>query len=249
VWKVDVLLSGNWRGATSALISNGRDHIVVDTGMPHEAHQLVDALQKRSIHPSDVHTVVNTHFHIDHVLNNVLFPKSVIYASQESYQWCRSAYSALLDEQNWPQLALKFYPETFEYERAEELMGKLRKLALRWWDPKRLGDPSQFRWVETQALPDGLQCLMTSGHVPGHVSLIVNPENGPTVVAGDALLTRENDEQVLTMIPHNRQQFCKDRARILAMQARILPGHDRDFSTISNSEGNLLFPPETLPRT
>ena len=72
---------------------------------------------------------------------------------------------------------------------------------------------------------------MTNGHVPGHVSVIVHNGDQPTVIAGDAVLTREHDENVFTMIPHNRKQFQHDRARILAMMGRILPGHDGEFSS------------------
>jgi glyoxylase-like metal-dependent hydrolase (beta-lactamase superfamily II) len=232
-WKVDVLLPGSWHGATCVLLSNRHHHVIVDTGMPHEAHAIVKALQLRDLRPTDIQTVINSHFHIDHVSNNALFPGSEIFGSQESYDWCRAAYSDLLDQQNWKRLALKYYPETFDYEQAEEMMGKLRKLALRWWDPKRLGDMSQFRWIEKHALPDELECLVTSGHVPGHASIIVHGEQR-TVIAGDALLSRTHDEKVLTMIPHHRKQYQEDRARILAMQARILPGHDLEFSTPSS---------------
>lgn len=230
-WDVSVLLPGTWRGATSVLIANDRHRMVVDTGMAHEAHLLVKALEKKGVRPSDIDLVFNTHFHIDHVLNNSLFPNSAIYGSQQCYDWCRAAYADLLDEQNWEKLALKYYPETYDYERSEELMGKLRKLALRWWDPRRLGDPSQFRWVETHPLPEDLECLVTSGHVPGHVSLIIHGQDGRVVVAGDALLTRDHDEQVLTMIPVNRKLFQQDRERILSIPGRILPGHDQEFST------------------
>jgi glyoxylase-like metal-dependent hydrolase (beta-lactamase superfamily II) len=73
-WKVSVLLTGSWRGATSVLLSNQRQHIVVDTGLPHEAHQLLNTLKQRGLAPADVGTVINTHFHVDHVLNNALFP-------------------------------------------------------------------------------------------------------------------------------------------------------------------------------
>jgi glyoxylase-like metal-dependent hydrolase (beta-lactamase superfamily II) len=234
-WTVDVLLTGNWRGATSVLLTDGRLRILVDTGMAHEAHQLVKALEARGLQPSDIQVVINTHFHVDHVLNNCLFSNSRIYASQESYDWCRSVYSDLRDDQNWEKLVLKYYPETFEHAKAKEYMGNLRKLALRWWDLKRLGEVSQFRWVETQALPEGLEGLLTSGHVPGHVSVIVHGRE-PAVIAGDALLTREHDEQVLTMIPHNRAQFQRDRARLLARRGRIVPGHDQEFS-ISLGQG------------
>jgi glyoxylase-like metal-dependent hydrolase (beta-lactamase superfamily II) len=232
-WKVDVLLPGSWHGATCVLLSNKRHHVIVDTGMPHEAHGIVKALQVRGLRPTDIQTVINSHFHIDHALNNVLFPGSEIFGSQESYDWCRAAYSDLLDP-NWERLALKYYPETFDYEQAEEMMGKLRKLALRWWDPIRIGNISQFRWIEKHALPDELECFVTSGHVPGHASIIVHGETQRTVIAGDALLSRIHDEKVLTMIPHHRQQYQEDRARILAMRARILPGHDLEFYTPSS---------------
>ncbi len=235
-WKVEVLLVGNWRGATSVLISNGRHHMVVDPGMAHEARQLVKALEEKGLRPSDIGTVINTHFHVDHVLNNSLFPSSRIYAPQVSFDWCCSLYSDLRDDLTWEKLVLKYYPETFEYEKAKALMATLRKFALRWWDTKRLGDPSQFRWVETEPLPDGLESVVTSGHVPGHLSVIVPTAEQETVIAGDALLTRDLDEQVLTMIPHNREQFHRDRARILSMRGRIFPGHDREFSTSDVSD-------------
>lgn len=233
-WKTDVLLSGDWRGATCALLSNAGHHIIVDTGMPHEAYRLVEALEKRQLHPSDIQTIINTHFHLDHVLNNCLFPAAEIYATQQSYEWCCAVYSDLQDEPNWERLMLKYYPQVGDYEKAQDLKTALRRYALRWWDRQRLGDPSRFRWIETHPRLDNLEFLVTSGHVPGHASVIVHNGDQPTVIAGDAILTREHDESVFTMIPHNREQFQRDRARLLAMKARFLPGHDVEFS---NSDG------------
>jgi N-acyl homoserine lactone hydrolase len=230
-WNIEPLLVGSWRGATSVLISDGRHPIVVDSGMPHEAHLLLEALDARGLKPEDIRTVINTHFHVDHVLNNSLFPNSTIFASQESHDWCSALYSDLRDEQNWEKLVLKYYPETYEYERAAALMHQLRKLALRWWDTKRLGDPGRFRWLEHDALPEGLEAVLTSGHVPGHVSIVVSNGDAPTVVAGDAVLSGEDDAEILTMIPHHRAQFLKDRERIRALGGRILPGHGPEFAS------------------
>ncbi len=241
-WKVEVLLTGSWRGASSVLLSNGRHHIVVDTGLPHEAYHLVQALGKKGLEPGDVGTVVNTHFHVDHVLNNSIFRHSLIFASQKSHDWCCSLYSDVREENGWEKLALKYYPETYDYEQAKENMAKLRKFALRWWDVKRLGSRSQFRWIETRPLPDGIEALVTSGHVPGHASLIVHQAGRRTIVAGDALLSRENEEKVLTMIPVNRKQFELDRARILSLGGHIVPGHDRDFSPATNGGADLAGP-------
>src|SRR5439155_4384766 len=235
-WKVEVPLPGSWRGATSVLISNGHHHVLVDSCMPHESHQLVKALEQRGLRLEDVTSLVNTHFHIDHVLNNNLFPAAGIYATQQSHDWCQSMYSDLADNQNWEKLALKYYPEMHEYEKAHQHMVNLRKIALRWWDLKRLGAPEQFRWLETHSLPDGIGSFISSGHLPGHVSLVVDPGEQPTLVAGDALLSREREDQVATMIPYNRNQFLKDRNRVLEMGGRILPGHDRGFCFSSKSE-------------
>jgi glyoxylase-like metal-dependent hydrolase (beta-lactamase superfamily II) len=233
-WKVEELLPGSWRGATSVLISNRHHHIVVDTGMPHESHAILRALEERDIQSADIQTVINTHFHIDHVLNNNLFPHAEIHGTQESHDWCQSLYSDVADDQNWEKLVLRYYPETPEHPYARQHMVKLRRFALRWWDLKRLGVPEQFRWIETHPLPDGIEPLITSGHVPGHVSLLVHTEEGTTIVAGDALLSREHEERVATMIPHNSRQFQLDRARLLALGGRILPGHDHAF--ISQNE-------------
>ncbi|PYV09303.1 MAG: hypothetical protein DMG23_11225 [Acidobacteria bacterium] len=228
-WKVEVLLAGSWRGATSVLLSNGRSHAVVDTGLPHEAHQLVSALGARGLRPEDVKILINTHFHVDHVLNNWLFPSAQIYAPKESYDWCRSLYDDLLDQHDWARLVLKYYPETFEYVKAKENLEKMRNFVLRWWDVKRLGAPTQFKWLENENLPEDIEVVRTSGHVPGHVSLIIRNSNGTTVIAGDVVLSREHEERVLTMIPFNRKQFQADRARLLSIHGRMIPGHDREF--------------------
>jgi glyoxylase-like metal-dependent hydrolase (beta-lactamase superfamily II) len=234
-WKVETLLPGSWRSAASVLLSNGSRHLVVDTGMPHEEHLLVSALQQRGLIASDVDAVINTHFHIDHVLNNSLFAGCAIYASQESHDWCCSLYSDLLDDQHWEESILKYYPQTFEYDHAVEHLHQMRKFTLRWWDRKRLGCSSQLRWLESHSLPEGLETLVTSGHVPGHLSVIVPEKEQTTVVAGDACLSRAADARILTMIPRDREQARQDREQVLALGTRIFPGHDVEFT--KNGDG------------
>lgn len=230
-WKAELLLAGSWRGATSVLLTSGTHHLVVDSGMPHEAPLLLKALEQRDLKPEDIEGLIITHFHIDHVLNNSLFPHIPIYASQQSHDWACSLYSDLADDLHWEKLVLKYYPETFDYERARELMGKLRKLGMRMWEPSRIGSPEQFVWIENRPLPEGLGIHVTSGHVPGHLSVVVRNGGEPTIIAGDALLSRGHDDKILTMIPYNREQFQREREAILAIRGHILPGHDQPFST------------------
>lgn len=201
----------------------------MDTGMAHDAHQLLAALERRGIRPDDVRIVINTHFHIDHVSNNSLFPASGIYATQESFEWCHNLYSDLLDDARWSTLVTRYYPEVYSYDNAEFLMAKMRKIALRWWDIERVGSSAQFRWLEQHELPDGVEALMTSGHVPGHASLIIGEGSDKTIIAADALVTRKEDSRVLTMIPQDRAQYQRDRETILAFRGAIIPGHGPIF--------------------
>jgi glyoxylase-like metal-dependent hydrolase (beta-lactamase superfamily II) len=228
-WRIEVLLTGSMRGASSVLISNGRLHLVVDTGLPHEESLLVGALARKGLKPSDVQIVVNTHFHVDHVLNNRLFTQSLIYAPQESYDWAKRLYADLRVEGHWEKLVLRYYPEVMDDEKALSYMSALRRFALRWWDEERLGSRTQLRWLESQPLPEGLEAVITSGHVPGHASLLISNGQERVVVAGDALLSREHDDQVLTMIPVNKELYRRDRERILSLGGRIVPGHDAEF--------------------
>ncbi|MGH9449614.1 MAG: MBL fold metallo-hydrolase, partial [Terriglobia bacterium] len=131
------------------------------------------------------------------------------------------------------------YPETFEYEDAGFLLGKIRKIALRWWDLNRIGAPAQFRWLERHTLPSGIDVLMTSGHVPAHASLVVRNGCGSTVIAADALVTRNQDDRVLTMIPRNRAQYLRDRETILALPGAIIPGHDEPFMNPGKAENSV----------
>ena len=142
---------------------------------------------------------------------------------------------------------MQYYPETYDYAQARERMTKLRNFALRWWDLKRLGQPSQFRWLETNSLPDGLEPLITSGHVPGHASLLIHEADSTTIIAGDALLSRDHDNQVLTMIPHKSGQYSLDRSRILALGRHIVPGHDQEFRVFEAAWPGKDAGPESTP--
>ncbi|HEX5484041.1 MAG TPA: MBL fold metallo-hydrolase [Terriglobia bacterium] len=235
-WKAEALLEGDWRGASCVLLTNGCEPLLVDTGMPHDAHRLLAALAQRGFEPSDIRIIINTHFHLDHVSNNCLFPRSAIYATQESYDWCHALYADLVDAVNWKTRVLKYYPEMGEYPEIEHLMDGVRRVALRWWDSSRSGLASQFRWIERHALPDGIAAVVTHGHVPGHVSLLTQDSDGTTVVAGDALLTRTHDDQVLTMIPRWRAEYLAGRQKILSIAGRIIPGHDRAFINVPADE-------------
>jgi glyoxylase-like metal-dependent hydrolase (beta-lactamase superfamily II) len=60
-------------GCTISLI-RAAENILVDSGGPSESALLVAALAEQSLRPQQIHYVVYTHGHIDHVGNSNLFP-------------------------------------------------------------------------------------------------------------------------------------------------------------------------------
>nr|XP_061810911.1 metallo-beta-lactamase domain-containing protein 1-like [Nerophis lumbriciformis] len=63
---------------TVTLITGAGKNILVDTGGPWDRDFLLESLQKKGLKPGDIHVVVGTHGHSDHVGNLNLFPSAVI---------------------------------------------------------------------------------------------------------------------------------------------------------------------------
>jgi len=69
-------------GGTITLL-RGRYNVIVDTGNPCDRPILVKALASESLRLRDIHYVVCTHGHSDHVGNNSLFPKATFIVSYD----------------------------------------------------------------------------------------------------------------------------------------------------------------------
>ncbi len=57
--------------------ADGRCNVVVDTMTPWDGGRIVDSLRRHGLSPDDIHFVVGTHGHSDHVGNHNLFLKAV----------------------------------------------------------------------------------------------------------------------------------------------------------------------------
>lgn len=51
-------------------------NILVDTGTLEYRDQLLQALKNENIKPEEINYIFNTHFHLDHVSNNTIFPNA-----------------------------------------------------------------------------------------------------------------------------------------------------------------------------
>ncbi|XP_051231215.1 metallo-beta-lactamase domain-containing protein 1 isoform X2 [Dicentrarchus labrax] len=69
---------GTFRADGTITLITGPRTILVDTGGPWDRDFLLQTLKERGLEPGDIHVVVGTHGHSDHVGNLSLFPAAVI---------------------------------------------------------------------------------------------------------------------------------------------------------------------------
>lgn len=227
-WAVDVLLAGTESSSTCTLLTTDGRRVIVDTGLSDQEADLIHALAVRGLLPADIDAVINTHLHIDHCGNNSIFPNATVFMSQQEWTWTDAFYGAIFNSDT-PEIVMPtFYPQLASHGLKTRTIRNFARLAKMFWDPARLGREGQRRWLETAPLPDGLELLATPGHTPHHVSIRVAAGN-PVIVAGDAVLTEEDDAAVRTMIPFSREQFAATRYALLNHGHRIVPGHGAAF--------------------
>lgn len=227
-WTVDTLLEGSAYSSSCTLIRCRTQRVLIDTGLSLQERHLVRALRARGLDPADIDLVINTHLHVDHCGNNAVFPRALIFMSREEWCWMSSFYAALFASRTPEHVVADFYPEAGSYRLPTRIIRNVTGMARRLWNPARLGTDSHLRWLETHALPDGLEPIATPGHTPHHVSVRVAADS-PAVIAGDAVLAADIEARVHTMIPHSRAQALASREALISRGEPIVPGHGAMF--------------------
>jgi len=227
------LLEGTSYSSSCTLVTNSTHRVVIDTGLSIQGDVLLDALGARGLDPDDIDLVVNTHLHVDHCGNNLLFPRATIALSKRELNWTLAFFEAVFASRAPEVVAVKFYPELPEAGVAPRTIRSVTRIARLMWSRDRVGSEERFQWLETANLPDGLDVIPTPGHTPHHVSILV-AASPPVIVSGDAVLARSHSAKVRTMIPHSREQFEATRDTLLQSGLTIIPGHDAPFAA---SEG------------
>jgi N-acyl homoserine lactone hydrolase len=229
VWKVEPLLEGTSYSSSCTLVTNSSHRVVIDTGLSIQQGALLAALRARGLDPADVDLVVNTHLHVDHCGNNVVFPRAAIALSKRELQWTLAFYDAVFASRAPEEAAVKFYPELPASGIAPGTIRKVTRIARFMWNRDRVGSEERFQWLETSSLPAGLDVIPTPGHTPHHISIRV-AASPPVIISGDAILARSFGAKVRTMIPHSRSQFDATRGALLRSGLAIIPGHDAPFA-------------------
>jgi N-acyl homoserine lactone hydrolase len=230
-WRVEPLLEGTGYSSSCTLLSNGTHRVVVDTALSLLEHDLRAALARHGLEPADIDIVINTHLHLDHCLNNAIFPRAAIFLSRGEWQWASAFYASVLRSKTPELIAPEFYPELPSYGFPPRTIRNVARMARLFWTVERVGAEDRFRWLEETNLPAGLEVMATPGHTPHHISIRV--PSLTTIVAGDAVLAEDLHARVKTMIPYHKVQFEQMRERLLATGWTIYPGHGRAFQPVS----------------
>jgi glyoxylase-like metal-dependent hydrolase (beta-lactamase superfamily II) len=227
-WRADVLLEGNFYSSTCTLLTSDHHRVIVDTGLSIQEAALVGALSDHHLVPSDIDLVINTHLHLDHCGNNILFERAAICMSRLEWNWTREFYDAMFSSRTPERIAHNFYPEVDSYGLPTRTIRNVARLARLFWRPERLGKTGQLMWLESATLPAGLEIMPTPGHTPHHVSIRVASLE-PTIVAGDAVLAEDAGAKIKTMIPFSRARFESVRQALIDRGELIIPGHGAAF--------------------
>jgi N-acyl homoserine lactone hydrolase len=228
---VSLLVRGGATRASVVLAQHGSDIALFDTGLAHHATSLLAALADAGVTPEAVTYVFNTHAHPDHSHNNALFPHARLVGSARDRAWTRAVHLALArTSRPVADDVAAFYPEMASGAHNPRLVAKVLGIDKLLWDETRLGDDRALEAIEDRALPGGIVAIETPGHSPHHLSFLVETSERPVVICGDALLTREEDHLANpVMPPWSLDWYRQSRARLAALDAIIVPGHDLPF--------------------
>jgi glyoxylase-like metal-dependent hydrolase (beta-lactamase superfamily II) len=220
------------------LRSEGRV-VLVDSGLgalaspEGSAGKLLQSLQAEGCGPEDVDTVIVSHAHPDHIGGLVRitdghpvprFPRARVLMSKDEWNFWTSDASAGM-------------PDTMR--RATQLvLPALRDAAV---IDTTDGDSELLAGISTLAAP---------GHTPGHMAILISPDERGAIYLGDAVVHQaqvENPDWV-SAVDHDPVQTVASRRRLLelasARDLQAMAFHVADPGRVSRVDGRFRFVPE-----
>jgi N-acyl homoserine lactone hydrolase len=183
----------------------GSRRILVDVAHTGRRELLRTRLRERGLTPADIDVVVLTHAHWDHMLNIDLFPRAEVLLHPRERAYAKQPHAEDWAPPSYTGLILE-----------SSAAGRLREVQ------------------EGDEIDDGVRVLDTPGHSAGSISLVVQTDEGPAVVCGDAL---PNARTALAGVPYlvfwSEDDARRSAAKILDRAHYLYPGHDRPFALAS----------------
>ena len=146
---------------------------------PHTPEQeITGALAKAGVTPEEIDIVILTHLHWDHVGAVELFPNAQFIASEE-------------------ELKFALNPTPCLYASYEALQLGIQPLFLKVMNRLKTVEMKEKEIVK------GVRTIPLPGHTPGGIGVVVDTDDGPYVIVGDAVPTWDN----LRGDPKNNERF------------------------------------------
>jgi N-acyl homoserine lactone hydrolase len=177
--------------------------------------RFVDQLRSVGVEPEEVERVVMSHLHVDHTSGMRLLPNATFISTREEWAAAHGRFAAAKG-----------------YVR-HHLPNELR---MRLLDFERDGEPHDAFAQTIDLAGDGtIRLIFTPGHTPGHQSLLLQLDDGRTVLlVGDAAYTiRSIHEQLLPALTADDQASLKSLRELKAFaeshpESILVPSHDPD---------------------
>lgn len=208
------------------LVDTGEGLVLVDAGLPNHWQSLVDKVSELGRKLTDIHAVLITHGHLDHI---GLAERLRTEANAEI--WVHAADAPLLAA---PRKTLKLSPPErsilrYVWRRPSGLQAPLRIARSGGFTPKPVADVRTFDSDRTLPLPGEPRAVHTPGHTAGSTTYLFND----TAFTGDTLVTLDSITGQAGPRLINRA-FTTDSAAALASLARI---RDTDIATVLPGHG------------
>ncbi len=160
---------------------------LVDTGMPGQFSQLVEAMNQVGVTLGDVHRVILTHQDVDHIGG---LPDLLRERPTNLQVWAHAADRPYIEGEK---TLLKANPE-----RTREMLSHMPPAVRSQVEAMFVHLPTgrvNRELMDGEVLPvgGGTRVIHTPGHTPGHLSFFVEAEN--TLITGDAMLVKEGELQ------------------------------------------------------
>jgi len=207
--------------AVAWYIEGAEKKVLVDTGMcdteranrwhhegsvQKEGEPIHEALRSRGLKAEDIDIVIFTHLHWDHCANMRRFTRATFIAHEREVEFARDPLPPYYRSYEAPILGIT---------------------------PPFQGVSFQLVDSEAEILP-GIRVYPTPGHSPGHQSVLVETDEGPYTIAGDAVFCFENLQgdpaHHLKYLPIGRYvnlfELWDSMEEMAKRSKFVLPGHD-----------------------
>lgn len=189
---------------TALLVDTGPVRILIDTGagsLGPKTGKLIQSLAAAGFAPDDIHTVVLSHAHPDHIAGLSHFPGAAVVMMRSEFDfWTASETTSKLAS-----------GELYGLGPLEQLMAACVRETL---------PPAQerMRLLEGAAeLASGVLVFAAPGHTPGHAVVLISSGREQLLYAGDALIHPAQFEH-----PEWTSAFDLLRAETIATRSRLL---------------------------